>query len=484
MMTMTRRAFLGRAAAIPLCASAGRALAFGQAARPSDAALLRDALTTLHPGLHRYLSPPAFAAAFASFERAFGESGGLADRYLALSRLTGLIRCGHSHPNPFNQRRAVAETLFAPATRLPFRFRWIGSRMIVTDGQQSGLVRGAEILSIDGIPASRILADLLPLARADGGNDAKRRRLLSVEGEQRIETFDILHPLLHPPRGDHAELLVRSPAGRRNVVRLGRIDLAARQAAMPAGGGRPQGNPGWTLRHEGRGAIMTMPDWALYNSDWDWRGWIAAAFDEMASRDSRLLILDLRANEGGLDCGDPILARSTDRPLARGGWRRRTRFRTAPERLLPYLDTWNRSFDRIGENGVDRGDGFFELPDGDDREIAPQGPRFMGRLAVLTGPQNSSATFNFANIVQANRLGVLIGEPTGGNRRGINGGAYYFLRLPESGLEVDIPLIGYFPPTPQPDAGLLPDSAAPATAASIAAGRDPAMARALALLQT
>jgi hypothetical protein len=30
------------------------------------------------------------------------------------------------------------------------------------------------------------------------------------------------------------------------------------------------------------------------------------------------------------------------------------------------------------------------------------------------------------------------------------------LRLPTSGIEVDIPLIGYFPPNAQPDVGILP----------------------------
>ena len=50
-----------------------------------------------------------------------------------------------------------------------------------------------------------------------------------------------------------------------------------------------------------------------------------------------------------------------------------------------------------------------------------------------------------------------IGEPTGGNQRGINGGAFYFLRLPNSHIEVDLPLIGFFPPVPRPNGGITPD---------------------------
>lgn len=72
---------------------------------------------------------------------------------------------------------------------------------------------------------------------------------------------------------------------------------------------------------------------------------------------------------------------------------------------------------------------------------------------------------------------------TGGNRRGINSGAFFFLRLPQSGLEADVPLIGRFPATPQPDAGLAPDVAAADTVADIAASRDRVLETALALAQ-
>ena len=50
---------------------------------------------------------------------------------------------------------------------------------------------------------------------------------------------------------------------------------------------------------------------------------------------------------------------------------------------------------------------------------------------------------------------VLVGQPTGGNQRGITGGAFFFLRLPNSKIEVDVPLIGQYPATEQPDGGLL-----------------------------
>jgi hypothetical protein len=91
---------------------------------------------------------------------------------------------------------------------------------------------------------------------------------------------------------------------------------------------------------------------------------------------------------------------------------------------------------------------------------------------VLIGAVNSSATFDFARAVRRAGVGTLVGQTTGGNLRGINGGAFFFLNLPNSHIELDLPLIGQFPLEPQPDAGLRPDIEVQPGAADLAAGRD------------
>jgi len=225
-----------------------------------------------------------------------------------------------------------------------------------------------------------------------------------------------------------------------------------------------------------------MPSWSVYNGGWDWRAWLEARLDAIATDGTAALIIDLRGNEGGLDCGNAILARLVDHEITPVMNARRVRARRVPDDIRPHVDTWDQRFYDWGDSASGpRSDGFYDLATSDrdangGMTIRPAGKRFDGKVVVLTDASNSSATFGFAQTVKSARLATLIGQATGGNRRGINGGAFLFLRLPASGIEVDLPLIGYFPPDAQPDAGIVPDILVEDTALDIAAGFDRTMA--------
>ncbi|WP_395645930.1 S41 family peptidase [Terricaulis sp.] len=478
---LTRRGVMAGAAGLALAPAAWGQSLDGELG--GDIAILRRAYDALHPGLYRYTTPRQMDARLGALTRDFAAVRTRADAYLTLSRFLATIRCGHTYANFYNQSDAVQAELFDSLPLLPFHFCWLNGRM-VTLANFSGnamLGAGAEVVSIDGVPARRILRTLLPYARADGGNDAKRRALLEVRGYDRYETFDIFYGLVFKPGGSF-RVRVKPPGSPRvETVDVAAIDLTARRAAMQAGASDE--GPAWTLSYPQRGtALLTMPNWALYNSSWDWRGFLDASFAGMQARGVSKLICDVRGNEGGLDCGNDIIARFIDADLSREGYQRRVRYRQTPDDLNRYLDTWDRSFRNWGEDAQPVGDGWYRLRgEADVERIAPKPPRLNAELIVLTDAQNSSATFQFAELVQSNRIGRLVGQPTGGNQRGINGGAFFFLRLPACGLEADLPLIGRFPLTPKPDAGLTPDVLVAPTRADIATGRDAVLAQALAI---
>ncbi|HEX5819359.1 MAG TPA: S41 family peptidase [Gemmatimonadales bacterium] len=480
--------------ATPAAAQMARERVVSSAELLADVTILRRAYSEMHPGLLRYNTPEQLEAAFKALESEYGRDRPLGEAYLALSVFLAKIRCGHTYANFFNQRDDVVAALFQRQTRVPFQFRWLGRRMIVTRSFASdpALRAGAEVVAIDGVPVATILDSLMKASRADGGNDAKRVANLEVTGIARWEAFDIYHPLFFPRTGPRLRLEVRPPG----TKAAARIEVEAqtheqRLATYQAGraGASSDTTAAFTLTYpDARTAVLRMPTWALYNSKWDWQAWLQKAFEDFERKQVRGLVIDLRDNEGGLDVGNTILAHLTATELRLPQYERWVRYRRAPTDLVPYLDTWDRSFVDWGEaaKGPDAR-GLYRLTKYDDQPggdvIRPAGPRFGGRVLVLVGAGNSSAPFQFAQVLQREKLGRLVGQPTGGNQRGINGGAFFFLRLPNSHLEADLPLIARFPDREMPDAGLQPDVLVSRTAADIAKGRDAELETALALLR-
>lgn len=492
--------------ALPLCATAPRIVAQPSAQRPGapssatdsllpattlqhDVALLRTALETVHPGLHRYATAAQVDSLFAALTARLSHPQTRRDAWLAIAEAMARLQCGHTFLNPVNQPDAVAADVFRDTPRVPFYFRWLDARMVVTRdaSAERAFPVGTEVVSIDGVPAREILAQLLRYSRADGGNRAKRVANLEVAPEERWAAFDVYFPLLHPPREGAAWRFVVRPPGSRRLTAIAPAPatsaarLAIRDTVLhPANDSAPP----WDLATGADSiAVLRMPTWVTFNDHWDWEGFIQRSFDTLSVRRPRALVIDLRGNEGGTNVGDAILAHLVDRDVTLDAFRRYVRYRELPDSLRPFLETWDRSFDHWGAQAIadSARPGFYRLVRAGDAAVGstvvhPASPRYRGRVFVLVGAANSSATFEFA--LAAHRLGVatLVGQPTGGNQRGINGGAFYFLTLPGSHIEIDLPIIGFFPDGARPDAGIAPDISVRVTSDDVARGRDPEMA--------
>lgn len=458
----------------------------------ADAAILRSAFEQLHPGLYRYKTKAAMDADFATLDRQLDHDQTLQDAFLAFSEFAAKVRCGHTQANPFNQSKALVESLFKSPTRLPFYFDWLDGQMIVTRDFTADRVLplGSKVLRINGVLASSILARLMTIARADGANDSKRIAQLAVNGGSRYETFDIYYPMFFPQKHGSYALLIQYPRSN-TIKKLTVTPLTFEQRIAPIQRREEQRQGGDGALFESKYlpdgiAYLRMPTWALYNSRWNWKQWLDAQLNDAATRNAPALILDLRGNEGGDDVGNQLIPHFIDAPVVLSSVGRLVRYRKVPDDLVPYLDTWDKSFRDWGISAVDLSEPWPTAPAGvnylkltrydDDASagdiIKPAGKRFRGKVFVLIDAANSSATFQFAQNMQSHHLGTLIGQPTGGSQRGINGGAFFFLRLPHSGIEMDLPLVGTFPPTPAPDAGVTPDIFVKTTASDIATGHD------------
>lgn len=436
-----------------------------------DLRILQRAFVDLHPGLYRYATPAAIEAAFAAAQAEVAGGASRAQLYLIATRLAAAVRCGHTWTNPSNQPPAV-QALLGRQT-LPLVLRVIEGRLYVVASAAPGVPAGSEVLAIEGHTPADIAALLLPYLRADGSSDGKR--LAQLDDDANGGALQRLLPLRVPAPPAGWQLLL----GDGRQVRVAPVTAAAREQALRAAGWVPA-DAAWRLRIDGPVAVLTLPTFAFWNSGFDGRAFLARSFEALRAQGIRRLVVDLRDNEGGDDgLGRALLAQLLRQPYTQPGGQRVSAYERVPYALARYLDTWDFSFfDRTGQVERLPGRGW-RLPDSVARVIEPVAQPFDGDVVALVGPQNSSAGFLLARDLKASGAAVLMGQPTGGNLRGLNGGQIAWITLPASGVAVDIPLVATLAPGDPPDAGVQPDVLVAPRWDDVAAGVDTAMQAAL-----
>jgi C-terminal processing protease CtpA/Prc len=241
------------------------------------------------------------------------------------------------------------------------------------------------------------------------------------------------------------------------------LSLDQRRAAL-AKKGVSAPSEDWSLKIDSQLATMTLPTFSFWNSKFDWGTFLTNSFAELNAQKVPNLVIDIRDNEGGDGAiGAKIVASLLAQPYRYQSDQSVTTYERVPYVIVRYLDTWDYSFfDRTGKvikiaDGPQTGK--FEVVSRavGERVIVPVAEPYRGRVFILIGGENSSATFQFAWLAQSAGVATLVGQPTGGNLRGLSGGELTWVTLPNAGVAVDIPLLATRYQFDTPDASVMPD---------------------------
>jgi hypothetical protein len=437
------------------------------------------AFRALHPALFRYHTEASWRAAVEGVRQWGATPRSRGETFVAFSRLVASLRCGHTYLSFWNQRRAVHRWLTDGSDKLPFEYDLIaGDQWVVTRsatfaaGDSTAILPGDTIVAVNGMPVPRLVRELLPLIRADGDADGKRRALLDFRHRKEFEAIDVFLPLLQPPvQGRYT--IARRRAGRTRVVQVASMPAAVRRrTAVPVPPARPMHE---FTRLADSVALLRVDAFDYGPESAKWKPFVTETFRALARDRVRTLIVDLRENEGGSDEGAEFLLRHLIRtPVTLPALRRYVVYDTVPAALRPVLSTWDDAFyDRRGAV-TPRGDGTYDLrEDGDWPAQIPVAPdAFTGRILVLTSYVNSSASHLLLRLLARHPGVTLIGDSTGGSLRAHTGGNLFFATFPGTGFEVDLPLIAYQWDPANPAGGVVPDIAVPARAALARALRE------------
>jgi hypothetical protein len=421
-----------------------------------DFNILESALEKLHPGLYRYHTKEEMDSIFDFYKGLLNRDMSRGEAFALFSQLTASIQCGHTYPNFYNQNGLIKQVVLNGPDKLPFSHQIIDHKMYVaqTATKDEILVRGTEIIAINGVKTADILSTLLGYVKADGANESKRIADLNTFGVNGIyEAFDMYFPLVFPSKTDQYELTIVSPSnGDTTFIAVEPMTRAERNGILSSRDSSLPKSPNdlWRLEFwENNTAYLQLATFDVFPFTFDWKEFLDKSFSEIKKKKAQRLVIDIRWNEGGQDEVILVLGRylMTSDPLKVAFRDDLMRFQRLPDELRPYVFTWDTSYYDVSARTSPWKDDFYKLQSEGPYSIKPHRNAFNGEKVVLINSANSSATFYLAELIKMNNIATLVGETTGGSTNGINGGMIFFLRLPSTQIEVDIPVIGSFKPS-------------------------------------
>jgi hypothetical protein len=437
-----------------------------QAQLKEDFSLLKSALQEAHPGLYRYNSKDQFDSLFANTAGMLNHDMSQQDLFQLLLPLVAQIKCGHTKFHPDNNWSD--NYYFGYDKVFPFKLFFRDNKAWIIDGYDNNfkVTKGAEVIAINNMPVVDIIDKLLKCGFSDGNNTTfkyiEMSKFFSAYYANLFEapdTFKIIY------RDDHLLQEVKVPAISRSI-----IDLYEKQQLEKTIKSEPYS---LTFPME-KTALLTISSFWMDRKDMDFDKFLKKSFHEINLKETTHLVIDLRDNEGGKDTRGALLLsylmdkkfRYYDRLEASTN----KKFSFAKQARLPKF----YGVLRILLSKTDSNTYLWKH----NRNIKLQNPQkdpFTGKVFVLTNGASFSVTAEFAAVTHYLKRATFIGEETGGAYYGNNSGTFVIVTLPNSRLNVGIPMLAYYTAVkdyPAPDRGIIPDYEVRSTVQDILNGKD------------
>ncbi len=436
-----------------------------------DYELVEQMILDLHPGTYRFADSAKIKKSLAELKQKFSTPKSYGEAYLALSKTLSALECGHTAASLYNQNKIIKSVIHRQKDKMPFAFRWIEGKMVVTfDASSDAIIpMGTVIHTINGVEVEKIYAKMEEYIPSDGNTPKSRRAMSEIEAyDFRYDIFDVLYPLLYPLENEVLELSISRPEetleesiSLEYITRFDRTDiLTERYPDFPK---VRNDLISFEIINDHTGLLKIgsygLMGWKRLTLDYG--EFLKQSFAKLKKEKIANLIIDIRDNNGGNDeMLDELLTYLDVDRITIDDFEGRTRYLEFPENIKANSKSWGGDDPwYYHPDPKEKINGYYAYPEEAfvDQKNKKKGSYFKGNLYWLIGPKNASLAYYTASAARRFDLGLLVGEETGGNQQGINGGQLVFLTLPNSQIEIDFPIMGMFYTKDAPNQGILPD---------------------------
>jgi len=457
---------------------------FTAAQLQSDAKLLWEALNELHPGLYRHTDTLALTKAYESLLQEFSSEKNEVEAFLELSSFISKIKCGHTYLNPFNQRNKIISSTLEEKVLLPFTFSIIDSKIIVENSMDASITRYDVITHINDLEVKTIIDNICQFIKADGQRKRKKIKDLEVSMTSEFEYFDFYFAMVYKFKEQVS--LRKSDGSSLKINLLSKNDRDSKFSKKFPEAAQIDYEDLWSYEFFDDHAYLRLGTFVIWKFSMDWEKYLDDFFIELERRGIQNLIIDVRANEGGMTEVTNYLVKKLAKTEGVTTFRKpHLAYKKLSENIKPHVYTWSKWFNNTSIWTKRFGDHHrtIRFSSNKQKKIKKNPKAYQGQSYMLIDEANSSATFILAEIIKDNQYSILVGTDTGGTKKGITGGQMFFLNLPNTKIEIDIPLIGRYPLSELPDEGIKPDFTVETTLSGYLDNQDEQLEKVLELIK-
>jgi hypothetical protein len=438
-----------------------------------DFDLMRKALEEAHSGLYRYSTKAEMDRVFDAQRAKLSRPMSKADFYATAAETLAWIKCGHTGISFDEELR----TATLNARLFPLRLRLERKRLVVmsNDTPDDQTIRpGMEILEINARKAGEIVNQLIPKLPADGDIETGQRSILQ-------RNFATLYWTFIEKSGDFT-IKARDAAGKTIAAKLAGVTDADRKKNQNPVNAEMQSNISildWSKENQGL-RFLKDPDVAQIRirgfGGRDYPQWIENTFKTLGEKGTKALIIDLRGNGGGADMyGALLVSYLTDKPFR---YFDHINVKTIAPSFKEHSDWRSERESQLRADLAANPAGGYLVTPKVHPGVAEQQPGkypFLGKVFVLIDGGSFSTTADFCAVTHHLKRATFIGEETGGGYYGNNSGMQTVVTLPNSKLQVRVPMYEYWNAVPGYDGkrrGTRPDYVVETKAANLLSGLD------------
>jgi len=379
-----------------------------------------------HPALRYYNFSNRFLKTADSLRSVIDSPKTVMEFYVDLNLLIEKVNCGHTTADlPDFYWNAVTRRF----KHFPFKLYFIGRKAFCLRNfsEDSSIVPGSEIITINNIPVTEIISSFLKQTSSDGFNKTYKYAKMNRKHHGLFPGYP------HFPDSYQIEFISAGDSAKHLVKAAARSQSEIYKAV--SGKNQYYGQYNFKLLTGSGAALLTISDF-VPNSEKDYKVFLKRSFEKIISNDIKNLVLDLRGNDGGDPYnGNALLAYLMLRPYR-------------------YFSDQAYGYDQLKE------------------VLKPNKNKFDGRLYILMDGFSFSTSGHVLSILKDNNRGTFIGEESGGSFRCF--GCYSDYTLPNTKIVLNYSRCVFAAQVSSidPGRGIFPDHQITPNISDLTAGKD------------